>query len=80
MPAMRVRLEVATAAGREHLKTIETSNIPRVGEKIETGERQTFEVVEVVHTPLIRDWDAVVILKVVKIIWVVPLLHTCVNM
>lgn len=74
MPKVRIRLEVARPEGREHLKTIETVDIPRVGEKIDTGDKESFEVMEVVHTPLIREWDAIVILKVVKILMVVPTL------
>jgi len=42
---------------------IDLASIPRVGEKFETGDQGTLEVIEVVHTPLIREWDAVVVLK-----------------
>jgi hypothetical protein len=68
MPKTRIRLEVATATGREPLETIDTITVPRVGERIDTKARGAFEVVEVVHTPLIREWDAVVIVKAAKVV------------
>jgi hypothetical protein len=48
---------------RQSFRTIEMANLPRVGDRFDTGDQGTLEVVEVVHTPLIRDWDAVVVLK-----------------
>ncbi len=42
---------------------MEVSAIPRIGDKLDTGSKGTFEVIEVVHTPIIRQWDAVVVLK-----------------
>ena len=73
MSKFRVRLEIATHKGRETLKTIESAAMPKVGERIDTGDKQMFEVIDVVHTPLIRDWDALVIVKAVQMIAVAPL-------
>ena len=72
MPKLRIRLEVAMQNGREHLKTFEATALPRVGEKLETDERKTYEVIEIVHTPLIREWDAVVIVRAVAMICILP--------
>ena len=68
MPIHKVRLEIATPLGREHLRTVELKEVPRVGEKISALPDGTFEIVEVVHTPLIREWDAVVILRAVTLV------------
>jgi hypothetical protein len=68
------KLEVTTQRGRDHLKTIEAGNLPRVGEKLEIEDRRTFEVVEIVHTPLIRDWDAVVIVRAVAMLCILPII------
>jgi hypothetical protein len=63
MSKIKIKLELQKGSRREAFRTIEVASVPRVGEKFETGEQGTFEVVEVVHTPFIREWDAVVILK-----------------
>lgn len=67
MANIKIRLEVATHKGREHLKTFESAAVPRVGESVRTDDRQTFEVVDVVHTPTLGEWDVVVILKAVSV-------------
>lgn len=63
MAKIKIRLELETDNRRQALRTIEVATVPRVGEKFETGDQGTLQVIEVVHTPLIREWDAVVVLK-----------------
>ena len=66
MAKIRIKLELETGNRRREFKIIEALAIPRAGEKFETGDHGTLEVLEVVHTPLIREWDAVVVLKAKK--------------
>ena len=62
MPDVKIRLELQHGGKRKFLRDIEAATVPRVGEKLQTGDL-VLEVVDVVHTPLIRDWDAVILLK-----------------
>jgi len=45
------------------LAVIERTSVPEVGETLELEDKRTVEVVEVVHTPLIREWDGVLIVR-----------------
>jgi len=67
MANIKLRLEVATQKGREHLETLETVAVPRIGDQLRGSGKQTFEVVDVVHTPFKEEWDAVIILKAVTV-------------
>ena len=60
-------MELEADNKRHPFRTIEVATVPRVGEKFETGDQGTLEVVDVVHTPLIREWDAVIVLKVERV-------------
>lgn len=60
---MKVRLELESTDGRRHLRTMDMSSIPRVGELFETGQEDTLQVVSVVHTPGNREHDAIVVLR-----------------
>jgi hypothetical protein len=63
MPKIKIRLELKTGRKRETLEVLEVVAVPRPGDKIETSQKRILEVIEVVHTPVIRDWDAVVVVK-----------------
>ena len=63
MAKLKIKLELETGNKRHPFRMIEVTSIPRVGEKFETGDQGVLEVVDVVHTPLIREWDAMVVLK-----------------
>jgi len=67
MANIKLRLEVATQKGREHVETLEAAAVPRIGDQVRGSGKETFEVVDVVHTPLKAEWDAVVILKAVTV-------------
>lgn len=60
---MKVRLELEAAGGRRHLRTLDMSSIPHVGELFETGEEDTLAVVAVVHTPGNAEHDVLVVLR-----------------
>ena len=59
---MKVRLELEAVEGKRHLRTLDMSSIPRVGELFETGEDDTLAVLTVVHTPGNTEHDAIVVL------------------
>jgi len=63
MPKVTVRFEVATREGRKHLATVEAGTVPRVGEKVQPEGKETYEVLDVMHTPVIREWEAVVLVR-----------------
>ena len=66
MAKIKVKLELQIGNQRHPFRMINLASIPRIGEKFETGDQGTLEVMDVVHTPLIREWDAVVVLKAAK--------------
>lgn len=61
---MKIKLELKSPGRREHLDLVELPAVPRVGEMVQTKNKGALEVIEVTHTPLIRDYDAVVVLRV----------------
>jgi hypothetical protein len=42
---------------------VEVQSIPLIGEVFDTGDTGVFNVVAVIHTPFIREYDALVILR-----------------
>ena len=63
LPKITVRFEVISREGSQPLVTVEVATVPRVGEKVQPNGSGTYEVIDVVHTPVIREWDAVVLVK-----------------
>jgi len=63
MPKITIRFEVRTSEGRKHLATVEAGTVPRVGEKVQPEGDDIYEVLDVMHTPVIRKWDAVVLVR-----------------
>lgn len=45
------------------MQMVEVESIPLIGETFDTGDAGVFKVVAVIHTPFIREYDALVILR-----------------
>ncbi|MDB6032483.1 MAG: hypothetical protein JWM16_2821 [Verrucomicrobiales bacterium] len=61
---MKVRLDFHQSKSESRIVRMRT--LPRIGERLESGDSGTFVVGDVVHTPLSQEHDAVLILLLDK--------------
>ena len=66
---MKVQMEIQGNGERRVMKIVEIGTIPCMGDRIEIPEVGVAEVVSVMHTPFIREYDAAVILKRASKTW-----------
>jgi hypothetical protein len=61
--SLKIQVEIESGGGRRPLRMVEVQSIPLIGEVFDTGDTGVFNVVAVIHTPFIREYDALVILR-----------------
>ena len=62
---MTIRFEVKAAGQIEHLTTRE-ADLPDVGDVVVGDGGEIYKVIDIIHTPLIRRWDALVTVEALK--------------
>ena len=59
----KIKLELQTEGDRLPLGLFDMATIPLMGEDYQLPDGRKFQVVAVVHTPFIREYDALVVLR-----------------
>jgi hypothetical protein len=60
---LKVKLELQSEGDRVPLGLFDMESVPPMGENYQLPDGRKLQVVAVVHTPFIRDYDALVVLR-----------------